>query len=306
MKKLATGVFVSKACKTLRASAAFAKNLRPAASTLFVAPRANVILSLLLIVAAIPGWAQNGTGGPQLPPCDPNAPTGTQQTENRPVSWKLVLPNILQDQKPIWTFPEKVIKGKNWKPTLAIAGATAGLVGLDTIDAPYFRRTSAFNQFNKTFSGTNMGVGTAVVPLSFYAISLVRKNVYGQHTSLLAGEAVADAEILTTVMKHVDRRLRPSDLPPYGDFDDTWFRAHETLSGGQASFPSGHTIAAFAVAAVFADRYRNHRWAPWVAYGLAGLVGFSRITLSAHFPSDVFAGAALGYLISHYVVLRNH
>ncbi len=306
MKNSATGVCVSKICKTLRACADFSRDMRPAASALFVAPRSKLILSLLLTVGAIPGWAQNSTGGPQLPPRAPTAPAGTPQTEDRPVSWKLVVPNILQDQKPIWTFPAKALKGEHWKPMLAIAGATAGLVALDTIDAPYFRRTSAFNQFNKTFSGTNMGVGTAVVPLSFYAISLVRKNAYGQHTSLLAGEAVADAEILTTVMKHVDRRLRPSDISPYGDFDDTWFRAHETLSEGQASFPSGHTIAAFAVAAVFADRYRNHRWAPWVAYGLAGLVGFSRITLSAHFPSDVFAGAAFGYLISHYVVLRNH
>ena len=52
-----------------------------------------------------------------------------------------------------------------------------------------------------------MGVRTAVVPLSFYAISLVRRDTYGQHTALLAGEAVADAEILTTAMKDVDRRL---------------------------------------------------------------------------------------------------
>jgi len=279
--------------------------MRPRRSGFFVASTSKVILPLLLITGAIPGWTQNGTGDPKLPPRDPNAPTGTQRAQDRPVSWKLLLPNIVQDQKPIWTFPVKAVKREHWKPTLAIAGATAGLVALDTVDAPYFRRTSAFNQLNKTFSGTNMGVGTALVPLSFYAISLVRKNTYGQHTSLLAGEAVADAEILTAVMKHVDRRLRPSDIPPYRDYDDTWFRAHETLSGGQASFPSGHTIAAFAVAAVFADRYRNHRWAPWAAYGLAGLVGFSRITLSAHFPSDVFAGAELGYLISHYVVLRN-
>jgi membrane-associated phospholipid phosphatase len=41
-----------------------------------------------------------------------------------------------------------------------------------------------------------------------------------------------------------------------------------------------------------------------VAYGLAGLVGFSRVTLQSHFPSDVFAGAALGYVISHDIVLR--
>jgi membrane-associated phospholipid phosphatase len=139
-------------------------------------------------------------------------------------------------------------------------------------DTPYFRRTATFNQFNKVFSGTNMGVGTAIVPLSFYAVSLVRKDTYGQHTALLAGEAVADAEILTTVMKNVDRRLRPSDLQPHGDFDDTWFRTHASLTGGPASFPSGHAIAAFSVATIFADRYRDHRWVPSVAYGLAGLV----------------------------------
>lgn len=288
-----------------RVSVFFAGDMRPAASASHSAVQLRTILALVLLAGTLPGWAQSGAGIPQVPPSGSATAMGTQQAESRPVSWKLLVPNILHDQKPIWSFPATVAKGEHWKPTLAIVGASAGLVALDTVDAPYFRRTNYFDQFNKSFSGTNMGVATAVVPLSFYAISLARKNAYGQHTSLLAGEAVADAEILTTAMKHFDRRLRPSDIPPYGDFDDTWFRAHETLSGGQASFPSGHAIAAFAAAAVFTDRYRNHRWAPWVAYGLAGLVGFSRITLSAHFPSDVFAGAALGYLISHYVVLRN-
>jgi membrane-associated phospholipid phosphatase len=40
-----------------------------------------------------------------------------------------------------------------------------------------------------------------------------------------------------------------------------------------------------------------------VAYGAATLVGFSRLTQQAHFPSDVFAGAALGYFISRDVVM---
>jgi membrane-associated phospholipid phosphatase len=34
------------------------------------------------------------------------------------------------------------------------------------------------------------------------------------------------------------------------------------------------------------------------------LVGFSRVPLQAHYPSDVFAGAVLGYTIAHYVVLK--
>jgi membrane-associated phospholipid phosphatase len=58
------------------------------------------------------------------------------------------------------------------------------------------------------------------------------------------------------------------------------------------------------IATVFARRYQSHRWVPWVAYGVAGTIGFSRITLQAHFPADVFLGAALGYSISRFVVLR--
>lgn len=239
----------------------------------------------------------------QFPTPNPQSPNPNLQPE-RPISWKLLVPNIFHDQKPIWLFPASVARGRHLKPTLGIILVTAGLVALDPHDTPYFRRTSSFNGFNKAFSGTNMSLGTAIVPLSFYAVSLARRDSFAQHTVLLAGEAVADAEILTTVMKNIDRRLRPVDIDPSGDFSHTWFKSHGTLIGGRGSFPSGHTIAAFSVAAVFADRYRRHRWVPYVAYGLAGVVGFSRITLQSHFPSDVFMGAVLGYVISHDVVLQ--
>jgi membrane-associated phospholipid phosphatase len=260
---------------------------------------------IFLLLGVSPCSAQSRAGVPDGPAGAPNVPRVSREVEDRPVSWKLLAPNILHDQKPIWTFSVEVAKGQHWKPTLAVVAATAGLVALDPHDTPYFRRTSTFNQFNRAFSGTNMAVGTAVVPLSFYAVALARKDVYGQHTALLAGEAVVDAEILTTVMKNIDRRLRPSEIPPDGDFSDSWFQGHGNVLRGRGSFPSGHTIAAFSIATVFADRYREHRWVPWVAYGLASLVGFSRITLQSHFPSDVFVGAVLGYAISHHVVLRH-
>ncbi|HET7842074.1 MAG TPA: phosphatase PAP2 family protein, partial [Terriglobia bacterium] len=91
--------------------------------------------------------------------------------------------------------------------------------------------------------------------------------------------------------------------PPSGDFGHTWFRSNNAL-GYHSSFPSGHTIAAFSIATVFAERYHQHRWVPWVAYGAAGFIGFSRIPLQAHFPADVFVGAVLGYSISHFAVHR--
>jgi membrane-associated phospholipid phosphatase len=264
-------------------------------------------IALLLLVTITPlGKSQdappapsNGTPTTQSPGVSPILAAG-----ERPISWKQLIPNIIQDQKPIWLFPVHVAQGKHLKPTAGFILATAGLVTLDPHTAPYFRRTNSFADFNRTFSGERTAIGTALVPLAFYGVSLARKDTYGQRTALYIAEAVADAEILTTVMKNVDRRLRPSDIPPYGDYSHTWFKGTGTVLRGRGGFPSGHTIAAFSVATVFADRYRKHRWVPYVAYGLAGWVGFTRVSLQSHFVSDVFAGAALGYVIAHNVTLR--
>jgi membrane-associated phospholipid phosphatase len=65
-------------------------------------------------------------------------------------------------------------------------------------------------------------------------------------------------------------------------------------------------MAATSVAAVLAHRYRQHRWVPFVAYGFAGVISFSRITTSYHFPGDVFFGGAMGFVIARYVVLPQH
>jgi membrane-associated phospholipid phosphatase len=141
----------------------------------------------------------------------------------------------------------------------------------------------------------------ALVPATFYLISAKRNDSYGKQTIFLAAEAVADAQILTFGMKMIDRRIRPIDVPDHR-YSQTWFKAG--VFDGK-SFPSGHTMTAFALADVFTERYKQHRWVPWVAYGLASGVGFSRLTLQAHFPSDVFAGAVLGVVLTHYLVLHH-
>jgi hypothetical protein len=212
--------------------------------------------------------------------------------------------DVLQDQKRTWKFPWEVVHGHHWKPALAFTLATASLVELDPHDTPYFRRTQSFAGFNHSFSSTNTGLGEGLFPVAFFLAGHLHRDTYAENTALLAGEALADAEIVSEVMKNVDRRLRPREIPPNGDFAHTWFKAGGGILINRGSFPSGHAIGAFAMATVIAERYRQHRWVPWVAYGIASVVGFSRITLQAHFPSDIFAGAALGYAISHYVVLR--
>jgi membrane-associated phospholipid phosphatase len=216
-----------------------------------------------------------------------------------------LLPNIASDQKRIWLFPLKLGQANHAIPTASVAVTTAGLVALDPFDASYFRRTTAFNGFNRVLSSNATTGGIVVVPASLYVAGLVRKDSKMQKTALLAGEAVADAEIVTTALKDIDRRVRPVAVRPQGNYSDTWFDSTGSILRGNGSFPSGHTITAFSVATIVARRYgKQHRWVPFAAYGMASLVGLSRVSLSAHFVSDVFMGAALGYSISRFAVLR--
>ena len=226
------------------------------------------------------------------------------ETPDRPVSWRLLLPNIVSDQERIWTFPARIAQGGNWFPTAAILGTAAGLIAIDPNEAAYFRRTSDFNGFNNVFTGNATMAGMIAAPLTLYAAGFARKDAKMKGTALLAGEAMADAEVLTTVLKDATGRVRPEAIGAHGNFSDNWFESGGSLVRGRGSFPSGHTIAVFSLATVVARRYGRHRWVPYVAYGTAALVGFSRLTLSAHFLSDVFMGSVLGYSIGRFVVLH--
>ena len=64
------------------------------------------------------------------------------------------------------------------------------------------------------------------------------------------------------------------------------------------SFPSGHTAAAFSGAWITSTVWP--RRAP-LFFGLASLVGFSRIYVGAHYPGDVLAGATLGMVIAEAI-----
>jgi membrane-associated phospholipid phosphatase len=101
---------------------------------------------------------------------------------------------------------------------------------------------------------------------------------------------------------------RPFASP--GDADE-YSPGHGFLNSRLASFPSGHTSAAFAAATVLMRELNAaHPRARWIAgpllLGSATFVGFSRVYDKQHWPSDVVVGAALGSITGYEVVAHAH
>jgi membrane-associated phospholipid phosphatase len=243
-----------------------------------------------------PGPESNGV------PTDPT-PAPSDWNEPRPIDWRTIVPDLLHDQRAIWMFPTRLAKGEDWKPTVAFLVVLGALIALDSRDTVYFHQTTAYAGFNRELTALNATVGTLLVPPLFYGVGKLRKDSYATQTALLMGESIIDTEALAGVLKIATGRRRPYDIPTGGNYADTWFETYHPFPNLNGTFPSGHTIMAFGVATVISRRYPTHRWVPYVAYGAASLIGFSRLTQQAHFPSDVFAGAVFGYVISRFVVM---
>lgn len=118
----------------------------------------------------------------------------------------------------------------------------------------------------------------------------------------LAVTAVAGG-MAANLLKLLVGRTRPRH---YASLPDSW---QETFRGwlpwlsegtGGQSFPSAHTATAVALAVMLSAAYPRGRW--WFAT-LAILVGLHRVQSGAHYPSDVFAGAAVGWLVGQGCLL---
>ena len=263
------------------------------------------VFIVCLGVFCAPGWAQNNDGN--LPDSPSQVALAQEDSASQRVeTWRSLPRDFLKDQKAIWLFPTQLARGRHWVPAVAITGLTAGLIVADPHAMPYFRSHARnMDDVNDVFDSLITTGEVLALPASFLVAGYTRHDSYEVSTALLAGEAYADSAVVDLAVKAVTRRKRPVDVPPGHPFTDTFFSGGKSPFKGSA-FPSGHAAGAFAVATVIASRYRTHRWAPWLLYGFATAVSFSRVSTLAHFPSDVFLGAALGYTITRYQVLAPH
>lgn len=293
-----TTCLVSLACLPHSARAQNVTDLPDAPAPVTANDSAHVTTLPDLFSSSSAGEGAAQTGRPQV-----DTTTGEPQRE---ATWRSMPGDFLHDQKDLWTFPVRVFKGHYLVPTALVVGGTVALIYLDSHDAPYFRNHQKnWDDVNDVFDPMITTSEVIALPAGLLAAGYLRHDNREVNTALLATEAYGDSVVINLAIKAITRRQRPSDVPPGGDFGNTFFNGGKSPLKG-SSFPSGHSTAVWSVATVVAERYR-HRGKPWIpvlAYTMATAISFSRITESAHFPSDVFMGASLGYSIAKYQTLR--
>jgi undecaprenyl-diphosphatase len=142
---------------------------------------------------------------------------------------------------------------------------------------------------------THLGPVAPVIALSVEVVlalfSLRQRRPAGILAIVLAG-----ALILNTGLKDWFQRARPDPffgiLPPHN-----------------YSFPSGHALFSFCFYGLLATMYvprlprRSQRVAGWAAAALITVaVGFSRVYLGVHYPTDVVGGWAAGLALVSFVL----
>jgi membrane-associated phospholipid phosphatase len=201
--------------------------------------------------------------------------------------------NLVLDQKDIWTSPFR-IKPADFEWAVPFAGITTGLIMTDRTASHESTRWSHVHA-SKTFSDAGLafaGASTAGI----YLLGRASGDPLKRETGILGGEAMVDGLVVDEALKYVFQRQRPFEVNSTGRFFQG--TSHD-------SFPSAHATLTFAFASVLAHEYPG--WLTKVlAYGGASAISAARVTGKQHFPSDVFVGATMGYLIGEHVYRSHH
>ncbi len=145
------------------------------------------------------------------------------------------------------------------------------------------QKTQPSDNFFKFVSNSN-NVIVLGVPFTMGIAGLIKHDdkLFRSACVIIAASAINVG--VTYALKYSINRKRPFEMYP---------DIMKKSEGGDPSFPSGHTSSAFATATSLSLAYP--KWyiiAP--SYLWAGTVGYSRLHLGVHYPSDVLGGMIIG------------
>jgi membrane-associated phospholipid phosphatase len=209
-----------------------------------------------------------------------------------------------RDSRPLFTWGDAALVGSFLVGTVAIAPLDRAIADrlLDsTVQENRFLGRVA------TVVRTVADPGSVIIGVSLYAYGRLAKDERAADLGLHGTEALVIGSLTGTLLKGVFGRERP-----YVKRDPHSYKFGRGFGTERyRSFPSGHTIAAFAAASAVTSETRGW-WngSEWyigpLMYGGAALVGASRIYNNRHWASDVMMGAMIGTMAGIKVVRYSH
>lgn len=122
------------------------------------------------------------------------------------------------------------------------------------------------------------------IPSVFLVLYFLKKNIENKRKGITIGASILLSGAIASILKHSINRSRPFEVYNF---------IQNIGEGGSPSIPSGHTTDAFAIATAVCLAYP--KWYVIIpCYTWACVVGYSRMVLGVHYPSDVLVGALIG------------
>ncbi len=196
----------------------------------------------------------------------------------------------LRDQVDVYTAP---FHRSQMKWVIGLPAVTLGLIAIDK------HASGALSRKDTSASADISDVGLFTIAGAAGVMLLDGKSRDDSHaleSGVLGAEAMASSGLVYAALQLMTERQRPLQGNGRGNFFQT--------SGLDNSFPSGHAIITWTAASTIAREYPKP-WVEWLTYGTATAVSVTRFTTLQHFPSDVFVGSTIGYLIGRHI-FREH
>jgi membrane-associated phospholipid phosphatase len=159
-------------------------------------------------------------------------------------------------------------------------------------------RDETTNEAARFITSLGNGGTLAALAAALYVGGEVSNNDGLRKTALLSFESLLTSGIIVKSIKILVGRARPQTGEPYNIFDPF------TLRSSYNSFPSGHSAAAFSVAAVISSQSKDAN-VDFLVYSLATLIAISRVYQNKHWVSDIFIGSVIGHVVGKKICALN-
>ena len=153
---------------------------------------------------------------------------------------------------------------------------------------------------NRSFFGDGIfAYGTKMGEEIAYLVLVVLMLFVGYGKALMVGLTGLIVTICSYPLKMYFSHPRPKlFFKKLGELDQLNLVEGVELHSQYTSFPSGHTMSAFALYGLMSFIFRKHWKWQLVFFACALIVATSRVYLVQHFVKDVLLGAVIGYLIA--------